>query len=143
MTADGGRRMSDRLTVFLGVLALAGIAMLGAVILIVVSAAAVVGFAMGLLVMPWLMPLVRTFFRWKGRLRDLPRPRRKDTPAAQGPPEKLLTTGRGPVPAHRGGPRHGIPSGELAVDPAGAGGRVGPLLQAGWHGMRHGRARVA
>ncbi len=100
MTEDGGRGMSDRVTIFLGVLALAGTAILGAVVLIIASVAAVIGFAMGLLVMPWLMPLLRIFVRGKRRPHDLPAARRKEPPAVEGPTDKLLRTGRGPVPAH-------------------------------------------
>lgn len=83
-----------------GVLVLAGMVVLGTAVLLVASLAAMIGFGLGPVVMPWLMPLLWLLSRRKRKRGELPGPGPERASPVERRGDRWMRTGRGPVPAH-------------------------------------------
>ena len=101
MGTCGSQEAAALWSIPLGVLALAGMLVVGTPVLLVASVAAAVGLGLGLVVMPWLMPLSWLLLRRRRKLSERSGARRGSASAVGHRDEGSLTRiGRGPVPVH-------------------------------------------
>ena len=91
----------SRWSLLQGVLAFAGVVVIATVVLLVGTIAAAIGLGLGLVVMPWLMPLLGFVLRrlWKPSERSGARRSSASAVGHRGN-ASLTRTSRGPIPVH-------------------------------------------